>query len=392
MKGEKKQKIGPVTKTLLWAFSIFLIYCIVKGNIEPSSPSAVESKNNPAKSIGMNIQVGGAYGEKCKAESLGTYYSQDQVYGMSFNVNNDHLYTSSGNTIYEIIDNRLVEIYRHEVQIHTIIGASDAYLLFDAPVKSEKEDRRKVDCLWIYYLSTGETRLLTTREGMRCSYDDNELIVSDEMVRYDSEFQIFTDLDGEINVINCSGVEELPDNYEVYVHAKSMFAIEKKIKNGTSENTLLTGEERDYYGQVVQQGGTTSQHRGNAGCAAFFSSQRVGKDTVYNVCRRFKGPWDQLRDWEYDVVEKYDMKSKTGTVIFKDDKNTIIGYNYATNVVYEVTPDYKLISKEIANPETISELVQLEPGEDIIFLWRERYLFWKYDRDTGEEFGGVIKL
>lgn len=395
MKG-KKQLIGPVTKTFILAVIAFLGFCILQSCKDTTTPGTTITKQTDQGAFGLNIQVSGAYGETNYAIGLlpNAISVENTTYSMSFKAYHDRLFAKAGNTIYEIIDSKPVELYQHDVQVHSLVGVSDDFVLFDAPGKKENEPESYCDYFWIYYLSTGETRLLTATDDMSCFYENNELIITNLSPKLDGTYQIFTNLDGEITEQICSGVEELPKNYKVTTHGGfNFFVIEKKKADGSTVNTLLTDEELDYSGQVVQRGQTTSQHRGNVAYKNYLYSQKADKTTVYNVSRHYKSHWDDLLSWEGDNVEKYDLVNKTGTILYEDKQNAIIGFNYAENIVYQVTSsDYKLMAKTITGPDTWTELAQLKQDTKVVFIWSGQYLFWKYVDDEKEEFGGVLKL
>ena len=354
-------------------------------------------ENRPAddvKGLGLKVKVYGSYGQDICTSFWHEMNDIDTDYGMSFKAYDDRLFANSGDTIYEVIDNSLVEMYRHRARIRRIIGVSEDYVLFDAPERINEDGIEKnIDRFWIYYFATGEATLLTETGSMGYYYDDNEIIISNWGVGPKEWFIVYSNLNGEIQECICSGIDELPDNYDVY-NRNNWYVIEKRGEDGTARNIGLTGYERNYAGEVVQSGGMTSQHRGNVGYSVFFYPQRADDTTVYNVVRNYYSDWDYLIEWKGDVIEKYDLPSKIGTVIFQDNVNAIIGFNYTENIVYGIRlGSSTLISGGIDDPiNTWSELVEFRKGEEIELTWSGQYLFWKYIGDSSEEFGGAIKL
>lgn len=358
--------------------------------IKDESAEGVECSINA-----LNFSVSGYYGNEM--HRLDFNESNEIVADSSFRftANDDKLYVSQGDTIYEVNEDELVELYRHTAQIYTMIAATDDYILFDSPVsKMVDETEKNVDEIWLYYLSAGESALLTETESAKGFYDDDELILSNHNDCQDEWFSVFTNLSGDIVETQCACIDELPKNYEIYENSnQTLYSIQKRKEDGSLKDTYLTDTEFNFEGNIEKRRIRTSQSQGNVQHTSLFNSIKVDNTTTYNIVHKFDSECNEILSWSGDVIEKYDMENLSGKIIFRENVNVLVGYDYENNIVYEINPDScMLMSRQLGGPYPTSDIKQLKTGVKTAFFWDNHHLIYIYFGDNGPEFGGSIML
>lgn len=369
------------------------------------SPQYDRSRITDTQSRGTYINVSGNYGDKIHAftSSIGSV-SDNSVNHYEFRNCGDRLFVKDDCSIYEIINDDFVEVLKHETYISDFIAATDDYIVFT----SYKEDGKSSSGIsfYVYYFSVDEIQeLVSTEEYTVMSYYENdELIIAINNVNRIDKLWLVSDLDGEYQVAWLDSVSDLPNRYLVY-GGDDFMVIEKRKVDGTTENTGLTSLERTYNDSIGSAIMQTKQHKGNVANRTLFNSSFEENKTRYNICHNYAADWSELVYWRKDVIEKYNVITDEGEVIFDDDTNYIVGYDFRTNAVYQLRMnDYMLISRSLDDLDNITEIQSFEVGARISFVWCENYLFWKYQKDDSEtidlrkmdlieeEYGGVIKL
>ena len=112
--------------------------------------------------------------------------------------------------------------------------------------------------------------------------------------------------------------------------------------------------------------------------------------------RSYYGTAERCRTkyWKYDIITKvegpdlYDIPYEEET-LYEDSTNRIIGYNPYTNEVYLYVFENGTLTAKDLDDQSEKVIETLKEADTIQFEWHDTRLYWRYNIDGKDEFGGV---
>ena len=93
-----------------------------------------------------------------------------------------------------------------------------------------------------------------------------------------------------------------------------------------------------------------------------------------------------------DMYGMYDINTGEAKDFYSDSNNRILGYNYEENIVYLYSFSKNEIEAKDLDDNSVTTLSSLEKAQTIKFTWCDKTLFWIYENDEVESYGGYLDL
>ena len=234
-------------------------------------------------------------------------------------------------------------------------------------------------------------------------YEENYLIIKDNK----SYILYFYDIEKNQKIVieDCLSKEQdeinqmLPEGFSVR-KAKGSYAIEvyydngnDLVKMGLEENNINEKNEEE----MLQDSGGLFRKINIIGddLYVFFASsqheaQGHGPLVHYGTAERCKTKY-----WRLDRISKihgpnlYDSSYHEEETIYEDSTNRIIGYNPYTNEVYLYIFENGTLTAKDLDDQSERVVETLKGADTIQFEWHDTRLYWRYNIDGKDEFGGV---
>ena len=323
---------------------------------------------------------------------------KDEYVGYRYN---DSCYIKVDNCLYKLSKGKKELIYENDQYIWSIISAGENYVVF-ADFVDDNSNGEKCR-LQVYYTNTEtiETIVEEETEIICFSYCDIEDIVlknNDD----DDSFVFVTNLAYSPTIVESKTKNDLPEGY-YYIDVSESDNSEDYIVftyNDMGEKVML--ELNSWYeisSGLVNIAKAYPKHKDcKAGHKAMVKDDCVlfhhleyngaGIDKVFVADESHCSSYYWIRD----AIEKYNYSTEITTEIYSDRVNRILGYNYDENVVYLYSNIKNEIEAKDLDDNSVTTLSSLEKAQTIKFTWCDKTLFWIYENDGIESYGGYLDL
>ena len=333
-----------------------------------------------------NIYVSNNYGDDNQVYSidgLATLATEEQV---GYRIESCS-YIKVGTIIYRVTDSGIEKLYRDKDYINSIVAAGDDYVMYVTYGFETFSYDRKVLKLKVYTFD-GQVSEITSEEVAMLVYS-----------RPDQEKVIFTTEGKEgIYCLSCDGrsVECNETNQYIVEHIPGLgFKDKYYISNANDDKQDEFA--MNAYGYINPNEAYTSHDHTNTAYktmvyddAIIMQHVEFGTNSI-DVDLATESHCDTAM-WKQDVLEKYDINTGETKDFYSDSNNRILGYNYEENIVYLYSFSKNAIEAKDLDDNSVSTLSSLEKAQTIKFTWCDKTLFWIYENDEVESYGGYLDL
>lgn len=363
--------------------------------------STVPSNNT----IRTNIYVEGYYGIRLKEYE---WERENDIKGLEQEwvgyKYKDSYYVKLDNAIYKIDQNQKKMCFENSDEIKSIVSVVDNGILFDSKDKNSSGLRECV--LNVYYFDSQRIEEVTkTDENIYLkitSYvDDEDLILNQNGP--DDSLEVLSLESNSYDLTRYNSIYDLPENFYIENvpnrNQDTDVIVYKNDSNNYRYNTGLTKWVKTFSSGYLDLKYTYSKHMHYG--ARYKQAQYNGVLIMTQV--ENNADYDRTgiavsashcdsNVWEKDILEKYDFKTNTANDFYEDAQNRILGYNYDENIVYLYSFNKNEIEAKDLDDYSITVLTSLELAKTIKFTWCDTTLFWIYENDGVETYGGYLEL
>lgn len=385
-----------IYKNLIIYLSVFLIVSICSScNITDNVPND--------KGGGPNIYIEGYYGDRLKEYE---WERENDIYGLSQEwigyKYQDSYFVKINNEIYEIKQNRKELCFESSDEIGSIVAVVDNGILFDSKDDNSKGLRECV--LNVYYFESQRIEEITkTDENIYLKIvtyaDDEDLILNQKGP--DESLEVLSLNSNSYDLNKYNSIYDLPDNFYIETvpngNRDTDVIVYKNDYNNFRYNTQLTKwnktskgylDSEYLYSKHVHYGARYKQIRYSDGLIMI----HVENDADFKDSFGASASHCDTGVWEKDVLEKYDINTGEAKDFYSDSNNRILGYNYEENIVYLYSFSKNVIEAKDLDDNSVTTLSSLEKAQTIKFTWCDKTLFWIYENDEVESYGGYLDL
>lgn len=332
-----------------------------------------------------NIYVSNNYGDDNQVYSIArraTLVAEEQV---GYQIEGSS-YIKVDKSIYRVTDNGIEMLCKDNDYINSIVAAGDDYIMYVALGIDEVSYDRQLLKLKVYTFDGQVSEIANEELSMLVYSKPNQAEV---IFATDGKEDIYC-ISYEGESVECNEtdeyiVEHIPGlgfNDKYYICK----ADDKQGKFGVNAygyiNPIEVYTSHDHtntvYKTMVFDDAIIMQH-------VEFGSNPIDVDlAIESHC--------DTAMWKQDVLEKYDINTGEAKDFYSDSNNRILGYNYEENIVYLYSFSKNVIEAKDLDDNSVTTLSSLEKAQTIKFTWCDKTLFWIYENDEVESYGGYLDL
>ena len=331
-------------------------------------------------------------GERKLGEKDSRYENNDYLPYYVYEDGEDYYYALR-NTIYKYSNNTSEELFTADVWVYALVGVYEENIYYTSQFS-----------LWKYDIQNDVSEKVFDEDIAQFDtvFFENYLIIKDNK----SYILYFYDIEKNQKIVieDCLSKEQdeinqmLPEGFSVR-KAKGSYAIEvyydngnDLVKIGLEENNINEKNEEE---MLQDSGGLFRKINiiGDDLYVFFVSSQHEaqghGPLVHYGTAERCKTKY-----WRLDRISKihgpnlYDSSYHEEETIYEDSTNRIIGYNPYTNEVYLYVFENGTLTAKDLDDQSEKVIETLKEADTIQFEWHDTRLYWRYNIDGKDEFGG----
>ena len=311
-------------------------------------------------------------------------------------------YVKVNNGIYRINNNSLDLVYEDDSNIQSIVSVGTDYLLYTT--KTYNGDSLDNIKLKVYHHDMEQSEEFVEAQyiWVKTFLDENDFVINvmNPLINNSEEDYICTIDNTKISLNKYEIPDELPQGYYInLIPGKSDedYVVCKKNSLGKDIICFSRGWILTTSGYVnVNNIKTNHSHKGcttitipNDEGVIYQHTEYSGNSTTNGIIKAYYCP---TSFWEKDVLEKYDINTGEAKDFYSDSNNRILGYNYEENIVYLYSFSKNEIEAKDLDDNSITVLSSLEKAQTIKFTWCDKTLFWIYENDEVESYGGYLDL
>ncbi len=301
-------------------------------------------------------------------------------------------YYALRNTIYKCSDNTSEELFTADVWVYALVGVYEENIYYTSQFS-----------LWKYDTENNVSEKVFDEDIVQFDtvFFENYIILKDNksyiLYFYDIEknqkIVIEDYLSKEQNEIN----HMLPEGFSVRI-ARGSYSIEVYYDNGKDLVKMGFAEININDQNEVEMLQCSSE---------LFRKINILDDNLYSfevvseAVRMGHGPCGyfgtvercRTKYWKSDRITKVEGPDLYGSyheekILYQDSTNRIIGYNPYTNEVYLYVFENRTLTAKDLDDQSEKVIETLKEADTIQFEWHDTRLYWRYNIDGKDEFGG----
>lgn len=389
-------------KKFLKSILLFILIGLLCGCIDENDLTKPEADNRP------DIYVRDSYKDLKKGDG-----NISGRYGIPlFAVENGEIiYTLENDSVYKYESGKKELVFKVEEEENTRIGslvyASDDYIIYlMMDTKSDGEyNVHSSDTIWKYSFESKNRQQIIDKHfsSFISIVVDNTIIIRDDSNFYFADIETL-----EYEVIedyNDKTEEELNDLlptgfYSKKYKGKQYDSFELFFEgNGSNERVGFIyyydedNEEMIDINEVLDASLWLKTNCYDGKIYAFYLNSEVIKQggDNYLMLRYGNSEGCETKHWISDeicFVDGPNYHSSEKQSLYKDSNNRILGYNPDTNEVYLYVFDNHSITAKDLDDQSEKTVETLDEADAIKFEWYDTRLYWIYDKNGVEEYGG----
>ncbi|MBO4702345.1 MAG: hypothetical protein J5625_06785 [Lachnospiraceae bacterium] len=308
--------------------------------------------------------------------------------------NDNDFYYVINNSVYKYSDNNSKLVYSPEKDIYALIYVYQDNLFYTTD-----------DSIWKYNLRTlkSEKVIDANRKYFNTVVlGDNIVVEGNRFLFYDLEKEKITEIENAYDMDQENLNDLVPDGFYV-IHKEKYNSIDQNIlevfyysesgmeKAGFNSIVVIDNVEDDWFRLFDYR----THQKINIIDDCLYSFYVSGETDSYYQPPTIYGSAERCRTkyWKKDFITKiegpdFSSRSNEEKKIYEDSENRILGYNPDTNEVYLYVFDNHTITSKNLDDQSEIIVETLDEADTIYFEWRDTRLYWIYDKNGTEEFGG----